>query len=197
LLQLLVALLRYDLILGIKLPVLSELDILARSWFFPGYIFWFALGMVVGFHGPAIKAKLVAIRWGLLVVMIAAFVAGMVEWENLLRLSGKAWIGPRETLVDQVYSLAFLLVFIAFENVRLPLNKPVSDLGARSYGIYLVHTLALVYTSKVVNNFAPQLLSLQFLFQPLLVAAGLGIPLLMMWLMNRSPMRRMYGFIFG
>ena len=91
----------------------------------------------------------------------------------------------------------FLLTFLAFEQVRLPLADKISFLGIRSYGIYLVHSPVLEYTSRVIYHLAPIVLSLPLLFQSVLWVAGLGVPLLLMAIVNRSPFRRFYSYLFG
>lgn len=196
LLQLVVLLLRYAMILDFD-TALEPLLFLTRSWFFPGFIFWFVMGIVVGFHLDKFKAQLTRFRWLFVAGLVVFFIIGMVEWELLLRASGEAWIGPRETLIDNFYAGFFLLTFLAFSDIQLPLPGRMSTLGTRSYGIYLAHSPVLEYTARVVYNVAPIILGYQILFQPILYAAGLGIPLLLMALVNRSPLRRYYSYLFG
>lgn len=196
-LQLLTAFLRYSEILNLQVPVSIWLRSLTISWLFPGYIFWFGLGSVFGFHGPAIKPALISRRAYLLAGAALTFALGLWEWEALLWASGRDWIGPMETVVDQIYALLVLLLFIAGENFRLPFTAWMSWLGTRSFGVYLVHTIALTYTAKIIYNLAPGILGVQPLFQAILYMVGLGIPLSLMWGLDRSPARRFYAFIFG
>lgn len=196
-LQLLVALLRYPKIVGVQTQILDWSGFLTTSWLFPGYIFWFGMGSVFGFHGSKIKPRLTAVLPYLIAALFVCFAVGMWEWETLLRLSGEDWIGPTETLVDQLYALTFLLVFIASEAVKLPMAERMSVLGTRSFGVYLVHTLALIYTARIIYNVAPLILGLPVVFQIVLCVMGLGIPLALMWALDRSPARRMYSYIFG
>lgn len=195
-LQVFVMLLHYTQILNLGV-VTGPLSVLTRSWFFPGFIFWFALGIVIGFHLDAFKPTLVRLRWFFVAGLVMFFVIGIFEWEYLLQASGEAWIGPRETLIDNFYALFFLLTFLAFQTTRLPLPGQLSELGTKSYGIYLVHSPVLEYTARIIYNFVPFLLAYQILFQPILYAAGLGIPLLLMAVVNRSPFRRYYSYLFG
>ncbi|MBE0410694.1 MAG: hypothetical protein IBX69_13290, partial [Anaerolineales bacterium] len=119
------------------------------------------------------------------------------EWELLLHWSGSDWIGPRETLIDQLFAAAFLLSYIGFDKVRLPFTRQIEYLGSKSYGIYLIHSPVLEYTSRIIYHLAPTILAYQFVFQPLLYLVGFGLPLLLMALVNRSPSRRFYSFAFG
>ena len=79
----------------------------------------------------------------------------------------------------------------------MPLNKQVSDLGSKSFGIYLVHVPVMEYTARAIYVLLPWVLAYQILFLPTIAVLGLGIPLLMMAVVNRSPMRRYYTYIFG
>jgi membrane-bound acyltransferase YfiQ involved in biofilm formation len=196
-LQISVLTIRYTQILGWEVTLFDSLNWLTRSWFFGGYVFFFSLGITIGFHLPAFKDFLSRFRWIFLGAVVTLFVVGMVEWELLLRWSGQEWIGPRETIIDQLYAAAFLLTYISFDRVKLPFSKQISSLGAKSYGIYLTHSPVLEYTSRILYHVAPAILAFQFIFQPILYVAGFGLPLLMMALVNRSPVRRFYAYIFG
>jgi hypothetical protein len=51
--------------------------------------------------------------------------------------------------------------------------------------------------ARAIYHFLPALLGYQIVFQPILYAAGLGIPLLLMALVRHSPARRFYAYQFG
>jgi peptidoglycan/LPS O-acetylase OafA/YrhL len=195
--QLFILGLRYAMILGLDAPALEPFYILTRSWLFTGFLFWFTFGVVFGFHSAEIKSAFTRLRWLALAGLVVVFAIGMVEWEALLHASGQAWIAPEETLVDQVYAGLFLIAFLGFEQAALPGMKAISQIGTKSFGVYLVHSLALIYTAKLVYHFVPALLGVQWIFQPILYAAGLGLPLLLMELVARTPARRFYSVLFG
>ncbi len=195
--QLFILLLRYVMILDLDVPALEPFFILTRSWLFTGFLFWFAFGNVFGFHSSEIKPWFIRFRWLLLSALVLVFFLGIFEWEALLHLSGQAWIAPEETLVDQVYAGLFLIAFLGFEQAALPGMKAISQIGTKSFGVYLVHSLALIYTAKLIYHFVPALLGLQWVFLPILYAAGLGVPLLLMEIVARSPARRFYSVLFG
>ncbi len=197
LLQGLVHLVRYLVILRVPLPGLDLLADLTPAWFFPGGAFWFVLGLVAGFHQEDLKALLARARRILFPAAAALLVLGMVEWELLLKLSGQSWISPRATIVDDLYSLSLLLGFLSLDGLRLPLRGALDKLGSRSYGVYLVHSLVLTFLAKAIYHLVPALLAHQWLMQPLLVAAGIGWPLLLMALVRNSPARVVYELQFG
>ncbi len=190
-------LLVYLVILKIDNPVLSPFYFLTRSWLFPGYIFWFSFGIVVGFHLDGFKQFLARTRWWLLAGFLLSFIAGLIEWEWLLGKSGADWIGTRQTLVDNFYIMGFLLCYLAFEKVNPPFKKQVNQIGAKSYGIYLVHIAVLEITSRLIYHVFPALLSYPLIFLLVITAIGLAIPLGLMALVDHSPARPLYGYIFG
>jgi membrane-bound acyltransferase YfiQ involved in biofilm formation len=197
LLQVLVQLIRYATLLNLPLPGGAALGLLTQGWFFPGNLFWFVLGIAIGFHHAALKAWLQRWRWVFLGGGLLFLVIGIWEWEMLLRLSGQTWLTPKETLVDNLYAALMLLSFLSFERPAYPLAKPISDLGGKSFGVYLVHSLVLTYLARGIYHLAPGLLAWQVVYQPLLIAGGLAIPLLLMTLVKNSPARRTYAYQFG
>ncbi len=198
LLEIVVLSLRYGQILGVSIPVLNQLPWITASWFFPGHAFWFPLGIVAGFHLQTLKQWLHQARWGLLAVLIITFVAGMIEWEYLLQQSGQEWIGTRRTLIDTLYAGAFLLSFLAFDQINWPFSKQFGNLGPKSFGVYLIHAPVLIYASKAIYHLAPWILAFPILlFQPILLILGVSVPLILMMLVKRSPIRGYYAYIFG
>lgn len=191
-----VMIVRYAQVLQLPLSGMKPAIFLARSWFFPGYIFWFALGIVIGFHWEAIKAALVRVRSLLPPAAVAGLAAGMVEWEWLSAHSGKQWIGTRETLVDDLFIVTVLLYYLSREG-SLPFAERFAALGTRSYGVYLIHLPILEVTARSIYHWGPALLAYPSAFLPLLVLAGLVVPLLIMAAVEQSPARRYYRLAFG
>ena len=167
------------------------------GWLFVGHMFWFCLGLVVGFYHARLYAVLVRIKWWLVIMLVVTFCLGILEWEYLLHNSGLDWIGPRMTLIDAVYILLFLMSFLAFEDAALPLPSQFSELGARSYGIYLVHSLVLIVVAKLIYHFVPVILGYQILFQPMLVISGLAVPVILMEFVYKSRLKPYYEYLFG
>ncbi len=188
---------RYTNTIGVDVPALKYVAWMARSWFFPGHLFWFSFGIVAGFHLPALKQWAAKARWWMLGATVILFFAGMFEWETLLQLSGKEWIASQETIIDGVYSIALLLTFIGFDKIRLPSPKRISDIGVKSFGIYLIHSPVLEFSSRLIYHFVPWVLAYQILYQPILVILGLAVPLLLMAAVKKSPVHPFYQYIFG
>jgi hypothetical protein len=51
--------------------------------------------------------------------------------------------------------------------------------------------------ARGLYHLAPFVLGYQFIFQPLLLLFGLGVPLMLMLLVERSPLRGYYRYLFG
>lgn len=196
-LQLIVYLLQYVVVLGVESPVLQQAAAAFPKWLFASHLFWFTLGVVVGFEQQAFKALAYRFRWAFAIAAAALFVAGMVEWEMLLTRSGSVWVENRQTLIDGLYAGAVILSLLAFTDLQLPFPRVLVDLGTKSFGIYLVHGIAMEIAARAIYRGAPWMLGQQLLFLPLVVGVGVAVPLVLMNLVRRSPARAIYPYLFG
>jgi len=171
--------------------------LVTSGWFFAGNLAWFSLGMVASRHPQAFASVATRGRAAWLGFSLLLVPVGLLEWEWMLRSSGGAWLDPHETVLDNLYALSFLLAFLGHSAARLPFDRRLGELGTRSYGVYLVHSLALILLAKGVYALAPRLLGLPLLFQAVLVVGGLGLPVLLMAGVRRSRLRAAYGLLFG
>ncbi|GAP10783.1 uncharacterized protein conserved in bacteria [Bellilinea caldifistulae] len=197
LLQALTKLADYPVIIGMNLPLTPFFSFINSGWFFIGHIFWFSFGMIIGFRQIEIKENFHKIRWLLLIISVVFFIAGIFEWEWLLIQSGQTWIGPHETLIDNLYSAAILSAFIGFFNIRFPFSKKIEELGPKSFGVFLAHSLFLIIAARGIYHFFPQLLGLPLLFFLILVVVGLSIPLVLMKMTINSFLKPIYTYLFG
>jgi peptidoglycan/LPS O-acetylase OafA/YrhL len=195
-LQVVVYLLQYLLILSPELPVARAIATMLPKWLFVVHLFWFTFGVVAGFQLPAMRPIIDRHRWLWLGAAATLLVVGVVEWELLLHWSGRPWIENRATFIDGLYAACMILSFIAFADVRVPLSEALQTLGAQSYGIYLVHGLAMEFLARGLYHVAPLVLGRQLLLQPLLIGLGLATPLALMAVARRSS-RGFYSYLFG
>jgi peptidoglycan/LPS O-acetylase OafA/YrhL len=195
--QLSVQLARYPVILGWDSPTAAWVSAHMPSWFFPHVMFWFVFGAFAGFHPAPVREWLT--RWSrvLLPASIVLGVAALVEWEVLLRMSGQEWLRPQVTVVDGLYSFACILTFMALMQSRTASAPQLDALGARSFGVYLIHAPVLELCSRASYHLAPVLLAHHVTFLVLLIAAGVGVPVLMMAVARRTPARPYYNYLFG
>ena len=195
--QLAVQIMQYPVFLGIHWPAIEPFVDVVPKWFFPARIFWFSFGIVAGFHLDALKSWAVRGKWIWLAVTVSSFFIGIFEWEIYVRMSGLRWLNHRETLIDDVYCLAFLLCFVAFDRMVIPFSKELAYLGTKSFGIYLVHSPALELGARAMYHLAPWLLAQQLVLQPFLILVGFAVPLALIFLVERSPVRRYYSYVLG
>ncbi len=188
---------RYPLLLGTSSALVDTLVDLTPAWFFAGSSFFFCLGIVACLQLRSFSEWLARAKGALLLASVVLLGLGVWEWEVLLSRSGEPWIPFNGTALDALYSAAFILAFLAFESVRIPRSRWLVDIGTRSYGIYLIHGLALMSTAKLIYHIAPQVLAHQTMFMPILVAAGLGVPLALMAATKRSPARKYHALAYG
>jgi peptidoglycan/LPS O-acetylase OafA/YrhL len=196
-LQVGVYVLQYAIVLDARDPMIRTVAAALPKWFFLAHLFWFSAGVVVGFQHQAFKAVLERVQWLLLPALTVLFLAGVVEWELLLRWSGSPWRENRATLLDGMYAATMILSFLSIRDLRLPFPDKLIALGTQSFGIYLVHGIVMEFFSRGLYHFAPWILGQQWLFQPLLIALGLSVPLVLMWAVRRSPSRGLYAYVFG
>lgn len=197
LIQVLAQLGRYSRLLEGSHPFLQALAFLSPAWFFPANVFWFVLGVIIGIRRSEMIAWLDARRRLLLGASLVFLVASVVEWELLQIQASGPWLGPKETLLDNVYSVTAILATLGFLGGTIPYANQLRNLGAKSYGIYLMHSLVLIAVARGIYHFAPMLLGIQIIFQTVLVAAGVLVPLAAMWVVKNSPARPAYAYLFG
>lgn len=182
---------------GVESPLMESIG-MTPKWFFAGRIFWFSFGIVAGFNLKLLESWLPRFRWALAALALLLIPVGILEWEMIVRRSGAFWLDHRETFIDSLFSLAFILAVLAFYRQSSGLDQPIEELGLKSYGIYLIHSPVMEYTARAVYHLAPAVLGSQLLLQPLLIVAGLGVPLLLMGAVNRMPVvQRFYKYSFG
>ncbi|OGO16088.1 MAG: hypothetical protein A2Y93_02860 [Chloroflexi bacterium RBG_13_68_17] len=195
--QLVTIALVYGLLLGFGGGGFERFARVILDWHLPAYAPWFILGLIAGSHRLEFAAFLGKARRFLLWSIPPAFVAGLVEWESLRRVTGRSWLSPQETLVDILFFYLFLLALLAFEFVPPSTVPALSRIGAMAYGIYLSHVLVLEVTARVAYHIAPPLLAIPVLLQLTLVVFGAGIPFLVMTLLKRTAPGRLYAWAFG
>lgn len=195
--QLLVQSTLYLTIAGVDLP--TWFTFWSKAWLFPSNLFWFTLGIVIGFNLKSFKAWLVRYRWVWLVLAVVMIPVGIIEWEYLQSLVSAEFLPTRFTAVDNLCAIGMIFTILAFDRVNPPDSIPLGELGTKSFGVYLANSPVLALTARVVASLIPAILAYQIIFQPILWVAGLSIPLLLMTAVAhpKSPIRSYYQYIFG
>lgn len=172
-------------------PILYGLDRFFGSW---GV--YFVLGVILSIHMVEFKQWLEQNKTWLLAGLVIFGIGVIVESDVVSQLTGRQWVGPG-LLTANLYSIAFIFVFLAFESFTLPSPELFKLLAKNSFGIYLIHTLILEFVAKLIYHFTPLLLSSQIIFLLLLIGFGIGLPVAFMLVVANSPARISYRYLFG
>ncbi len=169
----------------------------ATDLLFPMYAVPFSLGIVWEFHLQRLKEALASARWGLLaaVAILAALV--LLESELMLRSTGVRRGAGAGLLSTSLYAIAFIICFLTFDSVSIPFPRFLHRLGAASYGLYLLHPPVLEFLARATQRFMPNVLAYPLFFQMMLTAAAIGAVLAFVTSISRSPIRRVYRYLFG
>lgn len=170
-----------------------------QSWLFPGNIFWFSVGIVIGFNLQSFKAWVTRIKWVWPTTAVVTYLLCLIEWELIQKASNELFLPTRITLLDSLYAAAIIFTVLAFEKAEPPQANTLRDWGSKSYGVYLLNSPILDVTARVVAIALPALLPHQIGFQPILWLVALGSSLLLMTAVGhpKSPVRPYYQYLFG
>jgi peptidoglycan/LPS O-acetylase OafA/YrhL len=197
LLQLTTISLRYLVAYGVDAPALDSLIRVTPVWSFPRWAFFFVVGLVSSFHLAQLKQWLSRFKWALLFAVVLMGLLAILEPHAPLDPTGYEWGRSVSSISSQLYAVAFILCFLAFDKVTIPGSKTVHQLGKSSYGIYLLHPKVLEFIARVVRQITPWILAYQIVFCSSLVVVGVGVPFLFMTAVSKSPARRAYRYLFG
>jgi hypothetical protein len=200
LLHIIILSMEYLTALQINMPGRALLIRMTPIWFFPGRLLWFVFGLIVSQQLAGIKPWLQRFRRPLLLSMLLFGVLSVVEYVVINQLaSPDKWLGPNfNGFGRELFSLAVLLAFIAYDKVNYPFKATLTDLGVKSLGIYLVNAPAMFIASAIMYHRLPWILGQPLLYQGILFIVGLSVPLLLMSLTFRWPViRPTYRFLFG
>ena len=138
------------------------------------------------------------VKWGLLITAIIVFAITIIEYEYLVNLLDRYWLIPVYAgALKPIYAVSLVLCILAFAEVRFPYANKISDIGAKSLGIYFINTPVLYVVGSLLYYFAPAVLGMPFLYQAFLLTFGYTVPLLMMSITVRTPARKVYHYVFG
>lgn len=189
--------LRYLQLFGVGGSAVNTLISLTPLWFFPRRLFWFALGIVFGFHITDFKPFFARNKNKFVYGAVIFYILSLVEFEVLLALSGQPWIDFFSTFTTNIYAGLFMLAMLSVDKLKIPLTPQIMDIGAKAFGIYLIHEQVLELVGTLMFRYAPWLLGYQILYQPIMIFFALGVPLLLMRIVSRSPMKKLYKYSFG
>jgi hypothetical protein len=185
--------------LGIEFPGQAFLSSITPRWFVIGQQpFWFPFGLVFGLHHKFFVERIVQMKGRLLLITVVFGLLSIGEYIVADYLNGDVWVGPTFSgITRNVYILGFILFILATNEATIPFSDTFSDIGAKSLGIYMANIPAIYVTAVLLYRLMPWTLGMQLIYQAILFVAGLGGPLLLMWLVRQTPVRVGYRYLFG
>lgn len=188
----------YLLLLGVESDALRLANDLSPRFLFTSRIFYFTLGMAMGYHRKMFNNWFKKAKYGLLASVVLFGVLSIVEYQFIDNYIGDRWLGPNFIGIFRTfYAVTFSLTFLAFDKFKWPYEKQLNQLGAMSLGVYLANTPVIYVVSSLMFHLMPWILGVQVLYQPILILTGLFIPVFLMLLVSKSSVRKYYQVVFG
>ena len=174
---------------------LNFLSVFKSNYLF-SHLIWFTMGMVFFVHREQIATLLRIYRWGLLTSIIFMLILGQLEIQYLMNASGNSWVNSQPSVVTRwLYSLLILGFAILLEKIT-PLST-IEFIGSKSYGIYLSHILTIEICARLIYHTLPDMLGQTIIFLGILLIMGIGIPLLIMRIFQKTPFKTVYSYLWG
>lgn len=149
---------------------------------------YFPLGLVLSMHAAAVKPHLMRGRRWAAAAAAALFMVGILNAFGVVTAPWARFVAPVPVM--------FLLPIV--DRGSIPLLRAFESLGRRSYGIYLVHFVAISLLIVLAAWADVRLDRPAGMVIPVFLVAALGLPLALMDVMARwLPARRVYRYLFG
>lgn len=190
---------RYLPVLGVSAPpLLRGISAATPTWFFPEHLLWFVMGIVVKMRFAEFKESFLYNRLLWLGLLIVFGVLSIVESEYLAAVRNVEWLGVGfNGLSREIYSASVLMFFVVNEGLRIPFEKFFSYLGGKSMAVYLTNSPTIYLVASLLFKFTPWVLGSQLIYQFILVGVGLGIPLLIIYVVDHTRLRIYHRFVLG
>lgn len=149
---------------------------------------FFPMGLVFSFHAKSLRPHLLRWRWLFVALTVMLYLLALLDLQGMVNAAWARFLCP----------LPLMFVIPIISRNAIPAVSRLETIGKRSYGLYLTHLIVIDLLLVLIRFLAPSLLNFQLLLVPLLFAAGLFIPLLLMnGLAQRPPVRKVYRYVFG
>jgi hypothetical protein len=158
-------------------------------------LLFFAIGVIIGTHREVFEPWLKQRRGVMLATLLAFVPLSIVEGHVVFLNTGLPRVGF--SLASALYALSFIFWWLSLEGRPGRIAQSLQPLTTKVYGIFLIHALVLEVVNKGIDAYAPWVFGIQLLYQPVLIAAGLLVPLTMMAIVRRSRLRQTYSYLFG
>ena len=134
--------LRYRVFFGVDIPGAT---VVTQGWLLFRWAFFFPFGIVCGLRAQQLNRWLARYKWSILAATIFLGLLAILEPEVIYRTTGEERRFVPGTILTSLYSVAFILCFLAFDNVSIPFSRATSRPTA--------HTLGMSSTSEVSPSY--------------------------------------------
>ena len=148
---------------------------------------YFPLGLLYGLHMRAMLPVLKKARAWLVLLTVVFFIVGVLHYSGVVDLPLAGFLPP----------LPFVLLLPVIDRGSIPLVNVLEAIGKRSYGLYLTHLLVLDLTLWAIGVFGIGLFNYRLALLPLLFPFAVRVPLTLMDVLTRSPVRPIYRYLMG
>lgn len=189
--------LRYLQLAGLRSDFLTFMRDLTPDWSVFRWVFFFALGLVIGYHLEKCKQWLSQWNSRLMIISLTFAILGIIEPEVIYRGAGMDWRWMPFPYSTQIYAVAIILLMLGapLENFRI--SRVLGKLNKNTFGIYLLHYKSMEVFSRTLYHVLPALMPMTFLVFPVTFLVGIGLPLGFMWLVRRSKLAFLSRYLFG
>lgn len=174
---------------------LNYLSVFKISYIF-SHLIWFVIGLMFFIYRQNIIAFLKKHLWGFLFLIALTFFIGQLEIQHLTNASGNSWINSQASIVTRVFYSLIILAFAVFWENNASISR-IEFIGARSYGIYLSHMITIEICARLIYHLIPFILGQTFIFLGIMIFLGVGIPLLMIYVSRKMPLKMTYSYLWG
>lgn len=179
-------------------PYIGHILTINRTWsVFPTWAFFFPLGMVVYFHQARFLKTITQNRLTLLAATVALGALCVAESEVFLLPRGVNWRDSALTIPTVLYALCMIGTLLAFDFTRSAAAEPFFFLSNKTFTIYLIHPAVITLAVRLVNTWLHPILTFPYLFVLILIAVGLGVPVLIITLARKMVSASVYKYVFG
>ena len=175
-------------------PIKQLLIRFTHNWLPTLFLFYFVLGLIYGIRQQPFNRWLERNKLALIIALFISLLLNLIESDLRMQTTEK-WGAFFGNITFVLYATTFILFFLSLD--KIPFRNIFAYLGPMSLGIYFLHWTVIAIIASSIYHLLPWLLAYRVLFVPLLLAVGLGIPIIVMKLFARSPGRRYYRYLFG
>jgi peptidoglycan/LPS O-acetylase OafA/YrhL len=187
----------YSELSGMNMLMVERLINLIPTRSFLRWGFFFVAGMISSFQLRSFKDLIAKYKQGFFITTVVMLPLAIIETELVFQLTGLDWRGGIFTIAGSLYAISFILWFLAGDGMGARFSKIIYKLGRFSLGIFLIHRIVLEFIARATQKYVPQLMAYPVFFHLILVVGALGMPVLAIIGLARSPMRQYSSYLFG